>query len=992
MLPSIQYRIPGPIENTCLEEFADAIQKDPFGTWILLPTRWLSEYVTGKLLQTYDLAVLPDHITTPGEFANLICRTVHPEIPVLSREEEAVLFRDILKSGKNLEKFLPSGTVTAATIADLVSLRRGLDQNESELTPASEKLRILSYLIRKYHEKRAAAGALDSEAVYRKAGIFLSGDRGKIPVRHLCLYGFHDTMPIEDTFLEILKNVAEICVIVQPYAENPAIFSHIQDAVPSGSRKELETAEGLFSGPKHRIPASQNVSYTLYPDEKSELAAVFDEICGLLENGVSAGDILILSPELPKITTAVRIADDIIGDFSVKNPDGTRTKLSYATAGGRPLSSFPAIRLALTLLKVSKTGYRKEELVFLLRYAAIRKKFNIRSSDLLKYAGETGTISGKEAWSGIEKQRKPYLSAQLEQAVSDRGTEDLEEKILCLETFQKNLNAFITYLDHAGKRTACLREHAGNLRKAIDDLKLFDNLSPEEQQAANQFEEMLLRLTRSRAADRTMLSGWEFYEILEDACGKTGFTSSSREKQNSIRILGLREAAHTPAKHVFIIGLTARSMPGTELTFPFLTRKETAGILSKKPLEKYLLAEKFYFLAAVLTASESLRLSSPVKTGRTDINPSPFLTRFDEKYRIIPKSFLSHSRTANQIRAGNAIREGEFEVLERCFGISSYRHLAGKIILELSGRSGSFNADFSAEEDLACSFQERYPDETAFPPTDLEMYADCPFRWYLEKHLRLRIPQDPGNEEAVSLGMVVHRIMQRFFENYGKPVSAADKKEAEQLILTIGREEFNAAGLSSPYWKAVTAMYLDGNEETCVPPVLSAVLDYEIENYGAFTQQLLEYQIQTGIPVSGSAPLNISGRADRIDISDKGRITVLDYKTGNVRDQRYTYRGLAGGFALQLPLYLAAITAQQPELSIKGSRFYQISPRSIATANPFAKSEDIRADIESMMKRCSRYRTDMQSGVCSPEGKNRESHRYCPFRYICRYALNEEGA
>ena len=75
------------------------------------------------------------------------------------------------------------------------------------------------------------------------------------------------------------------------------------------------------------------------------------------------------------------------------------------------------------------------------------------------------------------------------------------------------------------------------------------------------------------------------------------------------------------------------------------------------------------------------------------------------------------------------------------------------------------------------------PDDAPLSPTSLESYATCPQRFMLERLLRIKAVEEPEQVvriDALSRGSVIHRIFERFYEEWNGKGPAPLAAEAER--------------------------------------------------------------------------------------------------------------------------------------------------------------------------------------------------------------------
>jgi ATP-dependent helicase/nuclease subunit B len=203
--------------------------------------------------------------------------------------------------------------------------------------------------------------------------------------------------------------------------------------------------------------------------------------------------------------------------------------------------------------------------------------------------------------------------------------------------------------------------------------------------------------------------------------------------------------------------------------------------------------------------------------------------------------------------------------------------------------------------------------------TGLERYAGCPFRFFLDKVLRVRPLEEPERllrMSALDKGSMVHTILQRFIAEETIPLAPATRAHHQATLRAIAEQECDAAemrGLTGTplLWSADRRELIEDLEHW---------LDLELADIDPlFSERHVEVGFgitpagPTASPLATEEPLiveaagrrvRLRGSVDRIDRAPGG-FKVIDYKTGAGRYLPKDNR-LAKGQALQLPLYLRA--------------------------------------------------------------------------------------
>lgn len=183
--------------------------------------------------------------------------------------------------------------------------------------------------------------------------------------------------------------------------------------------------------------------------------------------------------------------------------------------------------------------------------------------------------------------------------------------------------------------------------------------------------------------------------------------------------------------------------------------------------------------------------------------------------------------------------------------------------------------------------------EYPISPTALEAWAKCPYKYMLEKVLRLTAVEKPEAIEDISpldRGSMIHSILEQFHNEFrgrgaGKPWTAKERKKLHS-IANAEFKKWEAMGVTgrSILWEI---------KKSRTHRLLDRFVDADTRLRTHFGTSTVDSERSFGFADAGSLqPLKISaggveitvrGRIDRIDESDDGEIAiVIDYKTGKV--------------------------------------------------------------------------------------------------------------
>lgn len=287
---------------------------------------------------------------------------------------------------------------------------------------------------------------------------------------------------------------------------------------------------------------------------------------------------------------------------------------------------------------------------------------------------------------------------------------------------------------------------------------------------------------------------------------------------------------------------------------------------------------------------------------------------------------------------------------------------------------------------------------TPVAPTAIEMYATCPFRYFLGRVLGVRETRDTEEIwtiDALERGSLYHDVLDEFFRNLPSAQGAGDPSEPSEwrrLVAILDRHIVRVGAVGSTVaWT---------NEQSTLRSDLSTYLRYDARDRAErgvqprYTEQTFGGDDTTWPPVVIEVPgghLSFRGRIDRVDLSADGRrAEVHDYKTGADRYKELEKDPVKGGQTLQLALYREAVRAALRGVESIGARY------ALVTARGEFKSVrvDERADVDARLRTVlSEIATGIATGsfpqVPGEEDRSSfENCRYCPYDRVCPAGRN----
>jgi ATP-dependent helicase/nuclease subunit B len=289
------------------------------------------------------------------------------------------------------------------------------------------------------------------------------------------------------------------------------------------------------------------------------------------------------------------------------------------------------------------------------------------------------------------------------------------------------------------------------------------------------------------------------------------------------------------------------------------------------------------------------------------------------------------------------------------------------------------------------------PADAPLSATSLELYARCPQRFMLERLLRVRAVDEPETVvriDALSRGSVVHRIFERFYDEWKGKGPAPLAAEAEQRMRQVAGEECDAAADRGEtgypaMWEAdrveliedcIAWMYEErADERTPLLPLVAVEARFGQRMAGEKQGSLSRAEpIEIELP---SGRLLLIGRIDRVNWDRKRpSFRVVDYKTG----KKYAEKSgeLQGGRMLQLPLYVLAAAKLLGIDPTAGAAAYVYPTRKGDFQTVEWTPEDLASRQADVLALIDAIVTSARRGdfIVAPSEKACD---YCPFNGIC---------
>lgn len=217
-----------------------------------------------------------------------------------------------------------------------------------------------------------------------------------------------------------------------------------------------------------------------------------------------------------------------------------------------------------------------------------------------------------------------------------------------------------------------------------------------------------------------------------------------------------------------------------------------------------------------------------------------------------------------------------------------------------------------------------FGDSVRMNPSKFDNFSRCKFMFFCKNGLNLSRLQ-PAEFDAMQRGTLVHYVLQRMIETYGKGISMLTEAEISSEVDRL-TEEYLDSIVGYRSIETPRSRYLISTMKRSVKYVVSRLaLEFaqsEFEPYKCELKIGATGEIpEIVIPVDDTRNLRLSGTVDRLDRWN-GYIRIIDYKTGH-RD--FKLPDILFGQNMQMLIYLYAVCAHTGEQS--AGIFYMPSRR-----------------------------------------------------------------
>ncbi|HEC99615.1 MAG TPA: hypothetical protein ENN18_04460 [Proteobacteria bacterium] len=449
------------------------------------------------------------------------------------------------------------------------------------------------------------------------------------------------------------------------------------------------------------------------------------------------------------------------------------------------------------------------------------------------------------------------------------------------------------------------------------------------------------------------IDAYTFYAWLKYALEETKVNVPGYEEAG-IQVIGLIESRGLSFDHLYVVGLSAGSLPQPVRHFPLLTREEKSLVQGATIESQYLFAEQAF--AHLMTVAPAVTLTRPLEEKSDPLPASPFWPEGEENTAV--NYWLEPGQAS--LRAGWLRQAHE----------------------------GWRDHPIPYPTEDTPLVPAPLPDELSV--TAIEKAISCPFKFFADTVLRLsELPEPTIGISSQEKGNRLHRLFALFTSQMRKQgVFLTDAGQSESILKECIAEVL-ADVTDNPYWQI---------ERERWSGLLATWLCLERKRKEEGWRWLLEEANFSSLQ-NASWPFTVHGRIDRIDINDGERkICCWDYKTGSTPPPVDIHTHF---LAPQLPLYLLALRGGKTSLPVP---FQSLTAGYISLKSEgevqFGEPVKDEAGWETCLSAWEKEITSLGQRLSAgnfpadpkpiPKGNRNGACQYCPYLTLCTYWKKEE--
>ncbi len=922
---------------------------------------------------------------------------------------------------------------------------------------ASERTTELHAMYSAFQQELKKRGIYDGDGLQWMAAEVLGANPPVLSsVETFIVDGFATYTPVELEILGLLaRRVGETYITLCYEEGRPEVFGFVEETRKMlkklctsgeivfggdlrGSRELVHLERGLFGDAETQLPAAPTIFITPCADPHQEVETVAREIEKIrAEQGLDYGEFMVI---LRDVGEYFRLVCEVFGE----------RRIPFSVGTSPPLAEEPFTRAVVSALELLHEAFQFGKVLGVLKNSYASTDGDVAAA-IENYANEFGfneeeqfrqswtdTKRGTVDVSRLNEHKGRFLEA-IDRLRADAG------RVTSADEFRDFVFRVISELGLLRPRTT--EGRSGETPRSTRRSEV--GLSSSECRSFGPLASLLDTMCEyARTMGVRQGDYATFLEMLERGLQRMP-AATAAPSLNSVRVTSIVGGAPRPAAVVFVCGLCEGWFPREIANEPFfkdherrlIKRRGKTILAERSPLS---LGERFFFYMAASRAAQRLILTFPPTDGKGDeLARSHYLdevTRLfsdlrDESEETTPGARVVHSledvTDEKQLRSFIAHHlsqkpSGEPDVLDESQALAA---MAYNELVRLGAiRPGDMLHEQPAtqrrlSDEVRGAWAQTEPYTTSV--SELETFAECPFRHFCQYRLRLEEPRRfefKQREEGILYHEVLAKLYKEIYgEGDGQPEQGRcggrrgiESISGEELIRRVG---FLVEEFINPHYSRLFRTPRMEVRRRAIKARLEQFLVKEIENEGTNSTRPTYFELSFGrgkspdsadphstpkylsLATENPPEVRISGRMDRVDLFEQteGRFgVVLDYK----RSDKTAKADLSRGTVLQPGIYMLALRdlfgikpAGAFYYSISGGRKrgifgaeeeHRVSGKGDVSRSDRSSYEEIGELMDLNARQAADYVRRILDGDISVNPADPKGCRTCPFSSVCR--------
>ncbi len=427
-----------------------------------------------------------------------------------------------------------------------------------------------------------------------------------------------------------------------------------------------------------------------------------------------------------------------------------------------------------------------------------------------------------------------------------------------------------------------------------------------------------------------------------------------------------------------------------------------------------LLQDRYLFYQCLNAFEKELYLSYPQQDEKKEKIPSDFLIELEKIFTLqdYDKTLLDNFIFTNaDLYTKLSIDEllelsiNDKNLVAKISRVREALHRMQKRVENNINLNGKEFCGIITDEYLLSKLYSEFNDKY-FSITDLETYAKCPFKYFIQYILRPEIEEEIEEEiQDFEFGKIIHSILLKFFtklKNEKRNFYEELRSNLETLfneLFIIAQEEVKVYERFNPFFFLTEEIILgpkisgENGKHDITKSILYKFLELEKNVTDEFTPAEFEKELQVDFTIN-ETKLKIKGKIDRIDVDEKkSYFKIIDYKTGKTP----TNKDYEDKVSFQLPLYLKIVKEYfhsiNKDLQIYDAEFIRLPRKKTlrvereSLRNEILKNKDFELELNEIIYQVYQIVERLKGGkfnLTTLEKFEERVCKYCLFKPICR--------